>query len=138
MAGSEPLGKARRHHQQPLRVGRLPRLHSGTDEIDRPEVRDCRGGGLGLSRGFVKAPGASWVDDLGGLALRGGGGSRGVGRVGGGGDHGNAQEPRGACDRLLGGNRRRRDVQHAPVAGESFFLCVLPTNVGLLLYRIVP
>lgn len=59
------------------------------------------------------------MGDLAGLGLRGG--SRGVGWPGGGGYHGDAQEPRGARDRLLERERGRADVQHAPVAGETIF-----------------
>lgn len=57
--------------------------------------------------------------DHGGLVLRGG--SRGIGWPSGGGDLGDAQEPRGARDRLLEGKRGRGDVLLAPVAGKIVF-----------------
>ena len=58
------------------------------------------------------------VGDLAGVAFLGG--NHGIGRNSGGSDHGNAQESRGAGDRLFEGERRRGDVQLAPVAGKLF------------------
>ena len=114
LAGSKPLGKTRGYHQQPIRVGSLSRLDSRANEIGRSKVFGYDGGRLGSSRGFETE--GEWTSGLSRLALRGG--SCGIGGPGGGGDHGDAKEPGGARDRLLGGERRRADVQHAPVAGK--------------------